>query len=265
MAKKQQLVQSDLLELQSLDNPDSGFLAVGAKSDGLYIKKRDGSEKKLVDSTEISAFITSVNGISPVHGDVKLTPTNIGAEDKLISGANIKTINGESILGTGNLEITSGGGSTIQTISVNELSDLDNLNLSENLYIVKGGVKGQLIVVDDEAIVYTAELSGFVCEKAVEQFSGELGSFTCVKSLPLNLITASFETHVVTVHSSHPVASDVTVGVEINAIPSMFYITIPIGSSSNVVDTEVPVTSVKVFSVTPEFDSEYDYYFATLK
>ena len=157
------------------------------------------------------------------------------------------------------------GGSTIQTIEVNELSDLDNLNLSENLYIVKGGIKGQLIVVDDEAIVYTAELSGFICEKAVEQFSGELSSFACVKELPLVLIDATFETHSITVTADDYVASDVTVGVKINGSSTVSYITIANGTLSNILDAGVTVNSVEIVSLNPEFDSEYDYYFAILE
>ena len=159
----------------------------------------------------------------------------------------------------------SNGGSTIQTIEVNELSDLDNLNLSENLYIVKGGVKGQLIVIDDEAIQYSAELSDFICTKAVEQFSGELSGFTCVKELALVFISASHETHSVTVTADDYVASDVTVGLKINGSSTISYVTIATGTLSNVLDAGVTVTSVEIVSLNPEFDLEYDYYFAILE
>lgn len=47
-------------------------------------------------------------------------------QDKLISGVNIKTINGESLLGNGNLEITGTG--DIESISKEEIEDLLNLN-----------------------------------------------------------------------------------------------------------------------------------------
>ena len=36
--------------------------------------------------------------------------SNIGAQEQLVSGTNIKTINGESILGSGNITISGGGG-----------------------------------------------------------------------------------------------------------------------------------------------------------
>ena len=45
-------------------------------------------------------------------------------QDKLVSGTNIKTINGQSILGYGNIEITSSGGSgTNFSVSYNEVNE----------------------------------------------------------------------------------------------------------------------------------------------
>ena len=45
-------------------------------------------------------------------------------QDKLVSGTNIKTINGKSILGYGNIEITSSGGSgTNFSVSYNEVNE----------------------------------------------------------------------------------------------------------------------------------------------
>ena len=49
--------------------------------------------------------------------------TNIGAQETLVSGTNIKTINNESILGSGNITISGGGGggevNVIESISIN--------------------------------------------------------------------------------------------------------------------------------------------------
>ena len=157
------------------------------------------------------------------------------------------------------------GGSTIQTIEVNELSDLDNLNLSENLYIIKGGVKGQLIVVDDEAIQYLAELSDFYCVKGQVEYTGSLANFSCVKELPLILIEASHEAHAVIVTADDYVASDVVVGVKVNGSSTPVHITIANGTLSNTKDVGVTVTSAEIISLSPEFDTEYDYYFATLE
>lgn len=48
----------------------------------------------------------------------RITGLGTGKQDKLVSGENIKTINGESILGSGNITISSGSG-TITGVSVN--------------------------------------------------------------------------------------------------------------------------------------------------
>lgn len=68
----------------------------------------------------INTNISSTNGtLSTVQGNVTALQTSLGEvetsltgkQDTLISGTNIKTINGTSILGEGNIVITGGGGS----------------------------------------------------------------------------------------------------------------------------------------------------------
>ena len=51
----------------------------------------------------------------------RITGLGTGKQDKLVSGENIKTINGESILGSGNISISSGSG-TITGVSANGTS-----------------------------------------------------------------------------------------------------------------------------------------------
>ena len=55
-------------------------------------------------------------------------------QDKLVSGTNIKTINGQSLLGYGNIEITSSGGSgTNFSVSYNEANEeLTITSITEN-------------------------------------------------------------------------------------------------------------------------------------
>lgn len=67
----------------------------------------------------------SVTEFNPVSDTVHITSqslgasqqaqarSNISAQESLVSGTNIKTINGQSILGSGNLEIGGGGGGSI--------------------------------------------------------------------------------------------------------------------------------------------------------
>lgn len=72
-----------------------------------------------------------------------ITPTGVSADtsyhsyqEQLVSGTNIKTINGESILGEGNLEISGGGGTTDYTQltnkpQINSVELLGNKSLSD--------------------------------------------------------------------------------------------------------------------------------------
>lgn len=54
---------------------------------------------------------TNVNSFVNLPEDFKTRSQTITLQDKLISGTNIKTINGESILGSGNITISGGSGS----------------------------------------------------------------------------------------------------------------------------------------------------------
>lgn len=64
--------------------------------------KADKSEIPTVP-TDISAFNNDV-GYLTQHQDIS------GKQDKLVSGTNIKTVNGNSLLGSGNIVISGGGG-----------------------------------------------------------------------------------------------------------------------------------------------------------
>lgn len=71
--------------------------------------------------------------------------SNIGAQEALVSGTNIKTINGESILGAGNITISggSGGGGNVSSTTINTLVSISEADYealatkdSSTLYIV---------------------------------------------------------------------------------------------------------------------------------
>lgn len=69
----------------------------------------------LTDTVHIAAQTLSSSAQAQVR-------TNIGAQATLVSGTNIKTINNESILGSGNITIQGGGGgeaNVIESISIN--------------------------------------------------------------------------------------------------------------------------------------------------
>ena len=54
--------------------------------------------------------ITTGGSFDPTEINRKITALEVGKQDNLISGITIKTINGSSILGSGDLEIQGGGG-----------------------------------------------------------------------------------------------------------------------------------------------------------
>lgn len=73
----------------------------------------------------------------------RITGLGTGKQDKLVSGENIKTINGESILGSGDITIESGGGKKVVsgsdmgndiTLKPNEIvlyvATIDNINVN---------------------------------------------------------------------------------------------------------------------------------------
>lgn len=82
------------------------------------------------DDTDIRADITTLsNAVTIIRGDVttltsrvnSLTTSVNSKQDILVSGVNIKTINGLSLLGSGNIVISGGGGGGGSVNSVNEV------------------------------------------------------------------------------------------------------------------------------------------------
>ena len=98
-------------------------IALKANSADLATVATSGSYDDLSDKptiptvpTNVSAF-TNDAGYLTQHQDISnlATKTELNAkQDTLVSGTNIKTINGNSILGEGNIEIQGGGGEQVQ-------------------------------------------------------------------------------------------------------------------------------------------------------
>lgn len=81
----------------STKTPSSGTVDIGNVVTGVKI---NGSTKSPSSGTvDLGTVITA-------HQDIS------GKQDKLVSGTNIKTINGQSLLGSGNITISEGGGSS---------------------------------------------------------------------------------------------------------------------------------------------------------
>lgn len=75
--------------------PDTSGLATKAEISDMETK------------TNAASTYATIQSVEDVSGEVATLSTN--KQDNLISGTNIKTINGESILGSGDIEISSGG------------------------------------------------------------------------------------------------------------------------------------------------------------
>ena len=99
-----------ITQLQEVDN------ILSEEIDGL----KDSKQNTISDLETIRSGATLGATALQEHQDIS------GKQDTLVSGTNIKTINGESILGEGNLTIQGGNGSYDDTEIRNELSNLTN-------------------------------------------------------------------------------------------------------------------------------------------
>jgi len=90
---------------------------------------------------------SALTGVASAFSDLTGTPTTIAgygitdAQSALVSGTNIKTVNGESLLGSGNITISggSGGGSAFTNIGVGaDDSTIRNIGEGESFLILGG-------------------------------------------------------------------------------------------------------------------------------
>lgn len=73
-----------------------------------------------------------------------------GKQDKLVSGTNIKTINGTSLLGSGNIEIESGGEANVQSDWTQEDAEDDSYIKNRTHYCYASTYIGQFVTVSKE-------------------------------------------------------------------------------------------------------------------
>lgn len=73
-----------------------------------------------LDATGITTLVTKLKEYFALNSALESVESELdGKQDTLVSGTNIKTINNESLLGSGNITIQGGGGgSTITPVSV---------------------------------------------------------------------------------------------------------------------------------------------------
>ena len=113
------------------------------KSNTSGLIKNDGT----IDTTQYLSSLPSHNHDDRYYTESEVDSALTGKQAKLISGTNIKTINNQSLLGSGNIDIQGGGGSVIGTgsFSINNQGHLivELPNAVDNPYFINSN--GHLI------------------------------------------------------------------------------------------------------------------------
>ena len=124
------------------------------------------------DSTTIKSNITTLRSdVASLKTDNTQNKTNISnKQDTLVSGTNIKTINGESILGSGNIAISGGSGSGLASPWVSEekcIGITDNYGYCSGLINILGSVLYGEAIYDpnsSDQLPFVACVIGASCE-----------------------------------------------------------------------------------------------------
>lgn len=106
-------IPSKVSELQN----DSGF--INTETDPTVPSWAKASSKPSYTASEVGAVPTTrkVNN-KALSGDVTLDASDVGAQPTLVSGTNIKTVNGNSLLGSGDLPIQGGSDVDVTQVSI---------------------------------------------------------------------------------------------------------------------------------------------------
>ena len=174
-----------------------------------YVTKTELSQASYVTQNELSnmGYVTQ----SQLSANSYATTSQLSAkQDTLVSGTNIKTINNESLLGSGNIDIQ-GGGSSIAAVTQAEydameqagtldpdtlyvISDAQSADLDDYVTKTELSAAGYLTAVPSEYITET-ELSGmgYITSSALGDYvtKTELSSAGYLTSIPAEYVTQS--------------------------------------------------------------------------
>ena len=124
-----------------LNKPD---LSIYAQSSNLSTVATSGnyndlSNKPSIPAAQVNSDWNSSSGVSEILNKPDLsiyaTTTDLtGKQDTLVSGTNIKTINNQSLLGSGNIDIQGGGGTQVQS-NWNETDTTDPSYIQNKPYV----------------------------------------------------------------------------------------------------------------------------------
>lgn len=129
-APEYKLIASVLIQTSNTYTNAAKSRIVAQDDGGLFVDWRHTSGS--AGSVVTGGVVTSVNG----HvGNVVLTSADVGAQSVLVSGANIKTINGQSILGGGNI-VVSGDGTVVPQGATTHEVDFGTVPVYDKTFIV---------------------------------------------------------------------------------------------------------------------------------
>lgn len=259
----------------STKSPSSGTVDIGNVVTSVKI---NGSSKSP------SSGVVDLGTVITSHQDIS------GKQDKLVSGTNIKTINGTSILGSGNIVISGGGGSssgsgayaevnhgtsdTTFTLTPNTFhvwDEVASLTLTlgsetagvanEFLFQFTSGATATALTLPDD-IKWTEEL--VIESNKIYQVS-ILKGLACVLSWDSINASALIENHITynegdfmnggTITFEYPTASELTFNMSYYSEETLV---VPQGSTSVQVDWNEPAAPI-IRGLTPTQDSTYKY------
>lgn len=144
--------KTSVYTMQEVNNKLATKQAILNPGDNITLSTPDAEGKVTISATQpdISGLAT-IKSVEEISGEVATLSTD--KQDKLVSGQNIKTINGDSILGEGNIEIT--GGTSNKTWNFTGATEfLTGASVNAGLSVLGGTVSygevsvGDIVVLD---------------------------------------------------------------------------------------------------------------------
>lgn len=255
-------------------------------------------------TANIPAATTSAYGVTKLSTSTSSTSTSLaatasavksaydlanGKQDKLVSGTNIKTINGQSLLGSGDITIQGGGssgsGSSVYT-EVNHGTSDTTFELTSNTFHVwdemtamnltlgaetsgvaneylfqftSGSIPTTLTLPDD--IKFSDDLvieANKIYQISILKGLGSVLSWDNAPALIENKATITSSGNKATVTLQYAAASSLSIKVIHDDGSNT--ITIPVGEVSGSVNIMSPmISNLRISTITPEFDTNYIY------
>jgi len=125
------------------NHPINGYISANGQLN-VGIEQANAFSDGYLSSTDYQYFATKQDGlvsgvnIKTVNSNSLLGSGDVAVQPTLVSGTNIKTINGSSVLGSGNLTISSGGGAGIHALIPPATGQLINMSISSEQTSING-------------------------------------------------------------------------------------------------------------------------------